>query len=115
METKEFEEIILKNRLFETERVLGTKGDEYARGDRLSNFKKAATLLGCTPERALLGYVAKHIVALADFVNDLEAGQNQSLARWTEKTGDIINYMVLMEALNIERSQDSSPPKENGD
>ena len=105
MEAREFEDIILKNRLFETERVLGAKAEEYARGDRLSNFKKAAGLLGCTPERALLGFVSKHIVALSDFVSDLESGHNQSLARWTEKTGDIINYMVLMEALNIERYQ----------
>lgn len=105
METEEFEDIILKNRLYLTEKVLGAKADEYARGDRLSNFKKAAALLECTPEAALLGFVAKHIVALTDFVKDLETGKFQSLERWAEKTGDIINYMILLEALVVERKQ----------
>ena len=45
------------------------------------------------------------ILELSDFVKDLESGKNQPLSRWTEKTGDIINYMILMEALNIERRQ----------
>ena len=105
MQTEEFEDVIVKNCLYEIERTLGRKAEEYARGDRLSNFKKAAHLLGCTPERALLGFVAKHLVALADFVNDLEDGKNQSIERWNEKTRDISNYMVLLEALNIERWQ----------
>ena len=105
MNTHEFEEIVMKNRLYLTEKVLGVKADEYARGDRLSNFKKAGELIGCTPEKALFGFVAKHIVALSDFVNDLESGLNQTPERWTEKTGDIINYMILMEALVMERKQ----------
>lgn len=105
MKTEEFEDIVLKNRLFLTEKTLGQKADEYARGDRLSNFKKAAALMGCSPEKALFSFVCKHIVALSDFVNDLETGTNQSPERWTEKTGDIINYMILLEALIIERLQ----------
>ena len=105
MDAHEFEDVIVKNRLYLTERVLGQKADEYARGDRLSNFKKAASLMDTTPEAALFGFVAKHIVALSDFVSDLESGTNQSLDRWTEKTGDIINYMILLEALVIERKQ----------
>lgn len=105
MDTQEFMNSVLNNRLFLTEKVLGSKADEYARGDRLSNFKKAAQLMNCTPEKALFGFVAKHIVALSDFVNDLDSGVNQTPERWTEKTGDIINYMILLEALIIERVQ----------
>jgi hypothetical protein len=111
MDAAFFDEHVVKNRLFETERVLGAKADEYARGDRLSNFKKAADLLGCTPERALLGFAMKHIVALADFVADLEAGKNQPMSRWTEKTGDIINYMILLEALLVDRQTESEAGK----
>lgn len=109
MDTEQFEDIVVNNRLYLTEKVLGSKADEYARGDRLSNFKKAAELMNCTPERALFGFVTKHIVALSDFVNDLEDGLNQTPERWTEKTGDIINYMILLEALVIERLQKALP------
>lgn len=105
MNTEEFENIVLSNRLFLTEKTLGAKADEYARGDRLSNFKKAGQLMNCTPERALFGFVAKHIIALSDFIEDLEKGKNQTPERWIEKTGDIINYMILLEALLVERSQ----------
>ncbi len=104
MKQDEFK-LIVDNRLFKIEKILGAKADEYARGDRLSNFKKAAALLETTPEKALLGFVAKHIVALTDFVNDLDDGKIQSLERWDEKIGDICNYMVLLEALCIERHQ----------
>jgi len=112
MNAEFFDEHVVKNRLFEIERTLGAKADEYARGDRLSNFKKAASLLGCTPERALLGFVTKHIVALADFVNDLEAGECQPMSRWTEKTGDIANYMILLEALLVDRASGEEQSKD---
>ena len=105
METPEFEDIILKNRLYLTEKTLGAKADEYARGDRLSNFKKAASLMNCSPERALFGFVAKHIIALSDFIGDLESNKNQTPERWTEKIQDIICYMILLEGLVIERIQ----------
>jgi hypothetical protein len=105
MQTEEFEDIVVNNRLFLTEQTLGRKADEYARGDRLSNFKKAADLMNCTPERALFGFVTKHIVALSDFIQDLESGHNQTQDRWMEKIQDIICYMFLLEALLVERLQ----------
>jgi len=111
MQTEEFEDFVVKNRLYLTEKTLGAKAAEYARGDRLSNFKKAATLMNCTPERALFGFVAKHIVALSDFINDLENGQNQSAERWEEKIQDIICYMHLLEALLVERAQNDNSAK----
>lgn len=104
MEAEEFEGITndVLGRISET---LTSKAGEYARGDRLSNFKQIAHLLGVTPEKALIGLVTKHYVALVDFVNDLDSGKNQSMGRWDEKTHDIMAYMVLMKALNIERER----------
>ena len=105
MDAIEFE-LLVNNRLFLTEKVLGQKADEYVLAeDRLSNFKRAAALQQCTPEKSLLGFVTKHIVALYDFVDKLEAGQVEDLLRWNEKLGDIINYMILLEGLVIERHQ----------
>ena len=81
--------------------VLKSKATEYAHGgDRLSNFKDAAELNGCTPEQALWGFVTKHIIALKDFI---KSGETRPLEQWEEKIGDIQNYMVLLEAIVSER------------
>ena len=62
-----------------------------------------AHLQGVTPEHALMGLVGKHIVALYDFVNDIDKGIVQIYPRWDKKIGDIMAYMPLLEALIIER------------
>jgi hypothetical protein len=102
MNATEFEDF-LEGKLRETRMVLATKGNEYAHGDRLSNFKRAAEFLDCTPEKALWGFVSKHIIALNDFIADLEKGRMTPIEQWEEKIGDIRNYMVLLDALVIER------------
>lgn len=94
---------VLDERLKKTKATLTQKASEYARGDRLSNFKKIATFRNKTPEDVLFGLVAKHIAALDDFAQDLDNGLNQSRDRWDEKIGDIIAYMVLLDALVQER------------
>lgn len=105
METEKFDAVV-RNRLNATINTLTAKADEYARGDRLSNFKQIAALSGCTQEKALSGLVAKHIVALYDFINDLDKGVNQPYARWDEKIGDIIAYMCLLDAMRLESYPD---------
>ena len=94
---------IVANRCAEINNILGRKAEEYARGDRLSNFKKAARLFNCTPEKALRGFVGKHIIALIDYIDDIDKGVVQTQDMWDEKIGDIINYMILLEALVTER------------
>lgn len=84
-------------------KILASKAKEYARGDRLSNFKKAAAAMGTTPERACLGFWMKHVISIADLVNDLDAGKVAGEEMWQEKIGDAINYLVLLEAIVSER------------
>jgi len=109
MDAEFFEDYVLKNRLYLIEKIAGAKGDEYTRdGDRLGNFKRAASLLRCTPEKALMSFVAKHIIALYDFLNELERGNIRDMNQWLEKTGDIIVYMILLEGLLIERFDEES-------
>ena len=102
MESEQFG-FIVHNRLSSVEKTLDSKTDEYARGDRLSNFKQIAGLLSCTPEKALIGLVAKHIVATVDFINDIDRGVLQDYGKWDEKIGDIMAYMVLLDTLVHER------------
>ena len=106
MENKEFNEIVVA-RMDQVRSTLLAKADEYARGDRLSNFKQIAGLLNCIPEQALIGLVSKHIIALVDFINDKANDRAQPYARWDEKIGDIIAYMILLDAMVQEK-----PPTE---
>ena len=93
----------------ELAQTLRDKGLEYADadGDRLDNFKALALLQHTTPERALLGLVGKHIVALFDFARRDAQGDDPEIPneQWEEKTGDIIAYMVLLRAIRTERRE----------
>jgi len=103
MNRKDFSKI-LNGRVRACKNILEHKADVYAAGsDRLSNFKDAGRLLSCSPERALQGFMTKHIVALNDFIAKLDYAQHTLMGEWEEKIGDIINYLILLEALVKER------------
>lgn len=104
MTDQEFDAVVMA-RLEKIKLVLGKKAAEYARGDRLSNFKKAASAMSCTPEQACVAFWMKHVISINDLVNDLQAGKNATPEMWDEKIGDAINYMVLLDGLISERGQ----------
>ena len=99
---------VLLERQVRISAVLARKAAEYTRGDRLSNFKRAAAMLNCTPEQACLGFWAKHVVSIMDFVKDIEHGELASEAMWDEKIGDAISYLILLEALIKDRRNSST-------
>lgn len=77
--------------------LLGTKGTEYAPGaDRLSAFKKAAALQGCTTAQAAFGMLAKHLVSVSDMIM---SNERYSGIRWDEKISDSINYLLIIRAI----------------
>lgn len=83
--------------------ILGVKANEYAVSeDRLHNFKRAAALAGSTPEMALRGMLAKHIISVWDFVDRTEAGEQVPYEKWDEKIIDVINYMILLRAVVLD-------------
>jgi hypothetical protein len=95
--TPEVFDQLLNRRIKLTTDVLASKAGEYAEAtDRLHNFHQAAKIVRDTAPGALLGFVTKHLVAIVDkVVNDETPTQE-----WVdEKIGDVINYMVLLEAL----------------
>lgn len=102
METKDFSKIV-KTRFADVRETLTGKAKEYARGDRLSNFKTAAAFDKTTPEKALWGMYLKHLVSLRDFIDDLEHGVCMSWESWSEKIRDTITYALLLEGLIQER------------
>lgn len=94
---------LLARRLQLTRTVLGTKAGEYAsEGDRLHNFKAAATLLCDTSAGALTGMLVKHWVSVMDMVEAHDLGATFSAEKVDEKIGDIINYLILLEAVFAE-------------
>lgn len=90
----------LDEKLEEIKRMLGKKQSEYsANGDRFHNFKRAAEIIRCTPEQALRGMLVKQLVSVFDM---LEKGATYTGAHVKEKCGDVINYMILLEAMLLE-------------
>lgn len=102
MENDVFEKV-LDERINKIITTLRKKAKEYAREDRLHNFKVAARRLGVTPERALLGMKEKHEVSVLDIIDDIDKGIRPTKALIDEKIGDSINYSILLEALLLER------------
>ena len=87
MNIEQFEKVF-EARIDLCRRMLIGKNTEYARGgDRLSNFKKAAGRLGCTPEEALIGMENKHSISIVDLVQDLGSGIHHPMSLWEEKIG----------------------------
>lgn len=105
MTDAEFQRVVL-DAIKSIDAVLAHKAKEYARGDRLSNFKKAAAAMSCTPEKACLGFWMKHVISICDMVNDIDRTNGVvvwNTALWDEKIGDSINYMILLKGLVRER------------
>ena len=95
---------VLQNRMNQTGNILAMKAKEYASGiDRLHNFKRAAAMQGITPEKALVGMFTKHMVSIMDMVDDLSYDRHSCMETWSEKLGDAINYLILLEGLIVER------------
>ena len=106
MKKTDFDKVV-ENRLEACKALLIPKGEEYSRnGDRLWNFKKAALVLGVSPEQALLGMDVKHRVSVMDMVEDVAEGKLPLEKVLTEKINDSINYLLLLEALIRERFED---------
>jgi hypothetical protein len=105
---KETFDKILDSRLKKTKSVLESKRTEYATGkhDRLHNFNRAASMLGCSKENALIGMLSKHLVSVLDMVDNLDGCSIPwvpSVEFVEEKIGDSINYLILLEAMIKER------------
>lgn len=104
MTKEDFTKTILEPRLKKTRELLTSKGDEYAATNNVfHNFIKGAAIDKITPERCLWDYMRKHLVSVQDMIEDSE---NFSMPQISEKIGDIICYLILLEALFSEQFYD---------
>jgi hypothetical protein len=85
--------------------LLQSKAKDYARDtDRMMNFHVGAERSGKPPEIVLKGYRDKHETAMEIALRDLEAGRPiPPFDKWQEWIGDSLNYLILLEALLVER------------
>lgn len=96
MTFQEFENI-LACRLNAIQTSLGEKARGYAfNDDRLYNFKVGARINNESPVDTLWGYATKHLVSVVDLVEGRLPATKENI---DEKVGDLINYLILLEAL----------------
>jgi len=101
MTNKEFQKHF-ENRVTMSRETLIEKAKEYAsKIDRMHNFVRAGAILDCSREEACLSFAVKHFVSIQDMV---KSGQPFSEITIEEKLGDMINYMILLEAMLLENS-----------
>ena len=88
--------------------ILQKKTKEYTGGDtdRLGAFKAAAALQDSTPQRALAGMMAKHIISIYDMC--FTDRKTFELAVWEEKITDSLNYLFLLKAVIKEELEHQS-------
>lgn len=92
--------IEVENSINRSKKVLIKKGFEYSGEiDRLENFKRAGAAQDILPTQALFAMAMKHIVSIADMVKNPDKFTKQ---QWYEKTGDLRNYTILLEALLLD-------------
>jgi hypothetical protein len=110
MNAQDFDAVV-ERRLELIKAILLKKRAEYAPegGDRLHNFNRAAAMLQCSPESALIGMWTKHIVSLLDICDKVEH-ETPSIELIEEKVGDAVNYLVLLEAMLKDRHKKRTEP-----
>lgn len=114
MKGEDFNQVVEK-RILQIRRVLQAKACEYATDDdRMHNFKVAARLEQNeqSQEQALWGMLKKHLVSVIDIVEMTGRGICPAPELVDEKIGDSINYLVLLEAMLVERWKGCGKPVE---
>lgn len=102
--TQEYFDSVLAGRQLQIEQILTVKAREYAgtgmNVDRMHNFNKSLELNPdfVTRENSIFSYWLKHYVSLRDILCGLEKDIVPTQALVSEKIGDLINYLILMEA-----------------
>ena len=98
MKTPEFDKVV-NERIEAIKATLTSKAKEYATNtDRLHNFNRAGKISGQCREKALWGFALKHYVSFLDILDRVDAGLLPSEEHLNEKVGDLINYLILVEA-----------------
>ncbi len=94
---------LINHRFEQGIKTMARKETEYAHGNRFSNFFNAASILKCSPEKALVGMMVKHTVSIKDIMEKKIPWCNTHVTK--EKFGDQFNYFILLLAM-VTKNQD---------
>jgi hypothetical protein len=105
LSSKEFDfDIEIQSTLQKIKELLLVKGKEYRRNNNpYHNFETGAKMKGITPEKALDGFLLKHIVSYNDMLNDIDSGILPKIEVVEEKFNDILVYFLIQKAQIINR------------
>jgi hypothetical protein len=93
----------LEQRLQRIKDTLDKKGEEYAPNINIfSNFNKAQDIIPMSREEIMFIYATKHLVSVIEIVE----GRKLPKAQIEEKFGDLVNYLILIEASLLEQIKD---------
>lgn len=97
MTKEDFLKLVVDPRLNRTKKLLLSKSKEYAPSDNVfHNFNKGATMDGISPEQCLWDYMRKHLVSIHDMI---KYPQTMTREKMSEKIGDLMCYLLLLEGL----------------
>lgn len=86
--------------LISTKSLFIKKAKEYHKdGNAFHNFLSAAIVKKTSPEDALWGMSIKHLISLIDMVEGTTNGQKFTNKHIKEKTGDMINYLIILQIM----------------
>lgn len=98
--------IAVEKRLEAVREVLQKKAAEYATdSDRMHNFNCAAIIMGKSPVQAAWNFAIKHLVSIVDLIESDLQRVNASEDMIKEKFGDLINYLILIEAMILQEKK----------
>ncbi|PRY38489.1 hypothetical protein CLV58_109216 [Spirosoma oryzae] len=97
----------LENRFERVRLSMVQKGVEYRKGGNVfHNFDSTGRMNDQLPERALWGMVSKQITSMKDMIVDLENGVLPPVDLLQERSKDLVNYFLLLEALMFRTIQE---------
>ncbi len=86
---------LVEHRIVVCQSILEDRAGQYATGDRLWNFKRAANTLGQPVPMTVVGMMSKHLVSVLDMAQGIRVFTESDIH---EKFTDLHNYLYLLEA-----------------
>lgn len=108
MQQHQFERLV-DDTLFKCREHLVLKAHEFGdQEDRLGQFKRSASLTGCTPLQVALIQAGQHFDAIANLVRDFARGESRDVEAIEQRFDELISYSLLMKAL-VEDAEEGAP------
>lgn len=84
--------------------IAHAKGADYTKGslDALANFKEGGKALGIPPEKVCWVFMNKHYQAITNYVRTGGRSESEPIE---ERIKDMINYLVLLQAIITEQTE----------